>query len=114
KSPIAGVSLAEELGLPETQTADRRKSPSEIAAELIDLLTTSIEPGAWVPESEVREEGDWTAPIQGKRRELTLERRGRWAAVSFRDGALVVDAPGFIHRRIGGLHPSPARDRRTP
>ena len=45
---------------------------------LIELVTETVEPDAW------------------------QRNGGQWATMKYRDGALIVNAPPFIHRQIGG------------
>ena len=59
-----------------TPATDKRKS--ERAQEIVNLIVDTIEPNAWA--------------LNG----------GEWASIRYRDGALVVNAPDYIHRQING------------
>ncbi len=55
-----------------------RKSEAEKAQELVDLITESVEPEAWV------------------------DNGGDFASIRYYSGTLIVRAPDFIHRQLGG------------
>lgn len=59
------------------------------ARELIEVITLVIEPDAWE------------------------QNGGEWAAITYRDGSLVVRAPDYIHRQIGGYPPVPPPVKKT-
>lgn len=62
------------------------RSPQEearSAQELIEVIILVIEPDAWE------------------------QNGGEWATITYRDGSLVVRAPDYIHRQIGGYPPVP-------
>ncbi len=59
-----------------TPATDKRKSRR--AQEIVNLIVDTIEPNAWA--------------LNG----------GEWASIRYRDGALVVNAPDYIHRQING------------
>ncbi len=109
----------------------RRKSPVELAADLMQAIVNQVEPEAWQPQPE----GDGTEGTKGpppklppssgsrnhgQRNQSTLGDRnfdagigppfvrGKWAAMDYyRQGAhLIVSAPDFVHRGIGG-YPEP-------
>ncbi|MHC4948551.1 MAG: hypothetical protein ACYTG1_09845 [Planctomycetota bacterium] len=63
---------------------------AERAEAIVDLVVDAIEPTAW------RRNG------------------GDWATIDVRDGALIVRAPDFIHRQIGGYPPVPPPKRPPP
>ena len=56
------------------------------AEELIDMIIESIEPMAWD------------------------QNGGSWATIRYYEGSLIVRAPDYIHRQIGG-YPRPLRPR---
>jgi hypothetical protein len=67
---------------PSTDTDEKR----ERARELINLVIETIEPDAWT--------------ING----------GTWASIHYQEGALIVRAPDYIHRKLGGYpHVPPPR-----
>ncbi|MCZ6835915.1 MAG: hypothetical protein O7G85_09090 [Planctomycetota bacterium] len=63
-------------------------SPEQRAQKIIDLILDSVEPMAWQANG------------------------GQYASIKFHDGALIVRAPDYIHRQIGG-YPTPIRPRPT-
>src|SRR5690606_31066290 len=83
---------------PRAGAIEIRKPPILLAAEVIEFMTTSVEPEAWSP----------TEEQAARRRALypdydgdPLVRHGQWASIVFRDGVLIVQAPGFVHRALG-------------
>lgn len=92
-----------ELGA-ERNRHGKRKSPRFIAAELLLLFEKHIEPRAWLPSDEQIE----TRLARGKREVDPLDRQGEWAQAISLDGKLVVNAPDFVHRAIGGYAPLPS------
>jgi hypothetical protein len=101
----------------------RRKAPVEVAADLMQAIVNQVEPEAWQPIPE----GDGTDGTKGPTPKLasgkSSERnqsslgdrnfdakvgppfvRGKWAALDFyrQGGHLIVTAPDFVHRGIGG------------
>jgi uncharacterized membrane protein YgcG len=58
--------------------APERLSEIERAQQLIDLITESVEPAAW--------------DVNG----------GDWATIRFYSGTLIIRAPDYVHRQIGG------------
>ena len=74
-----------------TPTNDRRKS--QRAQEIVNLIIDTIEPNAWA------------------------QTGGEWASIRYRDGALVVNAPDYIHRQINGyphVPPPKAKSQEDP
>ncbi|MCP3903216.1 MAG: hypothetical protein GY715_06220 [Planctomycetes bacterium] len=63
----------------------------ERADEIIDLITTTVEPDAW------------------------QRNGGEAASITFHEGVLVIRAPDFVHRQIGGYPkvPPPRKHRRS-
>ncbi|MHC5114345.1 MAG: hypothetical protein ACYTGP_07950 [Planctomycetota bacterium] len=51
---------------------------AERAEAIVELITTTVEPDAWARNG------------------------GEWASITFHEGALIVRAPDFVHRQIGG------------
>jgi hypothetical protein len=62
----------------------------EKAEEVIDLITGAVEPEAWVRYG------------------------GEWATIRFLNGSLIVNAPDYIHRQIGGYPTVPPPERPAP
>lgn len=60
------------------------RTPSErLAQNIVDLITTTIEPEAWVD---------------------------KWATIHLHHGVLVIRAPDYIHRQIGGYSFAPKKE----
>jgi hypothetical protein len=73
-------------GVSQRAVADDPNTPekkAERAKAIIELIVTSIEPMAWA------------------------ENGGDWATIRYRDDALIVTAPDYIHRQINGYGPVP-------
>jgi len=64
-------------------TLNSREAKAERAEELIEFITSIIEPEAW------------------------SRNGGMSASIEYRDGSLFVRAPEFVHREIGGYPPIP-------
>lgn len=68
---------------------DKRAAMKQKAEELMAFIKAIVEPGHW------RDEG------------------GEWASMAYYDGVLVIRAPDFIHRQIGG-YPKVPNPKDTP
>jgi hypothetical protein len=104
-----------------------RKRPDDIAIELLDLIVDTVEPEAWEPAPVEEPQEDPTpivrpgGPGDGGKTASPLpaaggadpdaakfRRHGQWATVRYWRGTLIVNAPGFVHRQLGGS-PEPIR-----
>ena len=72
---------------PAGRPTDTTKDKTQAAESLIALIVEVIEPEAWTRNG------------------------GAWASIHYRDGALIVRAPDFIHRQINGYPRVPSPDR---
>ncbi len=72
---------------PAGRPTDTTKDKTQAAESLIALIVEVIEPEAWTRNG------------------------GAWASIRYRDGALIVRAPDFIHRQINGYPRVPPPDR---
>lgn len=100
---------------------NRRRSPKEICADLARLVMHSVEPQAWEeppPSDEPAGNSPATPPmtpttpsapavpsrnLDGYMSRNDIYVNGKWASMHFRDDrTLVVTAPDFIHRQLGG------------
>lgn len=61
-----------------SQPEDPRPTEAELAEQIMDLITETVEPDGW--------------EING----------GTWATLRYYQGTLIIRAPDFIHRQIGG------------
>lgn len=86
----------------------RRKTKTEVQLELVEGIVETIEPGRWDFGTEEADADD-TAVAPGSaaaRDELRRRRTRLWATLRvFRDN-LIITAPDFMHRQIGG-YPQP-------
>ena len=102
-----------------------RKLPGDLAVELLDLIVDTVEPEAWEPPQPPRPDDESTpvlapavpdpdraAPAAGGDPDPQKEkfrRRGKWATMRYWRGNLIVRAPDFVHRELGGtpkpIHP---------
>lgn len=94
-----------------------RKTKSDVMLELAEGLVETIEPGHWNlagrREEAAADDGDdddSTATPSGKLATGGAQRRNdkEWARLRFFQEALVITAPDFMHRQIGG-YPRPTR-----
>ncbi|MHC4948191.1 MAG: hypothetical protein ACYTG1_08005 [Planctomycetota bacterium] len=92
-----------------------RKRPEQLAAEIIATIAHTVEPEAWEPAldddpferpSSAPGGGAGGARAAAAARDDPLKLSGRWASLSYFDGTLIVRAPDFVHRQIGG-YPEP-------
>ena len=106
-----------------------RQLPGDLAVQLLDLIVDMVEPEAWEPPQPSSSDDestpvlapgvpapDPTAPSVGGNRDERekYRRRGKWAAMRYWQGSLIVRAPDFVHRGLGGT-PKPIRpDRPVP
>jgi hypothetical protein len=112
-----------------------RKTPREIAADLMTVVSDAVEPIAWEePSEEERDAERGRLPHLAKRdpsapagnpadarpsRNLDPDSRdqlyvlGRWATMHFYDGKLIINAPDFVHRAVAGYQP-PAPPSQAP
>ncbi|MCA9290971.1 MAG: hypothetical protein KDA25_07575 [Phycisphaerales bacterium] len=82
-----GQTYGSTLGAVVPSTADR----DDRAQSVMDLITDLIEPQAWEANG------------------------GTWATLRYQDGVLIVRAPDFVHRQIGGYpHVAPPAPAMTP
>ncbi len=108
----------------------RRKAPIEVAADLMQAITEQVEPEAWQPLPEGDGAQGTSGPTprvpsggsvnHGQRNLSTLADRnfdaslgppfvrGKWASLGFhrQSAQLMVSAPDFVHRGIGGYPPA--------
>ena len=94
-----------------------RKNPRQIILELVEGIVESIEPGRWDigEKTEVEElvENDPKASDRSKRGQsprtkLVPANSDAWASIrTFRE-SLIVTAPDFMHRQLGG-YPTPKK-----
>jgi len=94
-----------------------RRKPREASADLARLIVSTVEPAAWreVDPTEGAETSS-SSNLDGESRSEIFV-RGQWASLQIRnDEQLVVSAPGFIHRQIGGVGPivPPAGEEERP
>jgi len=91
--------------VPNRDGGERRKSKEFLAAEMLLDFERHIETDAWLP----RDDGAPPARsrVETLQREV-LGRQGIWATVQYRNGQMLVQAPDFVHRGIGGYPPLPS------
>ncbi|MDY7108951.1 MAG: hypothetical protein SYC29_09980 [Planctomycetota bacterium] len=68
---------------PVTEDPNTPEKKAQRGQEIIELIVASIEPMAWA------------------------DNGGNWATIRYRDEALVISAPDYIHRQINGYGPVP-------
>lgn len=130
-SPGGGTTFQPQFTLNPDPDVYRRKAPAELAADLMQAIVNQVEQEAWqpLPEGDGSEgtkgpppklPGGASGKNQGQRNQSTnADRnfdaalgpvfvRGKWANMNYyQQGAqLVVSAPDFVHRGIGG-YPKP-------
>lgn len=90
---------------PADPNADRhRRLPKEISADFARLIMNNVEPDAWrEPDPQPGAAPTPSSNLDGEgRNEIFV--RGQWASLHLKgDTLLVVNAPDFIHRQIGGM-----------
>ena len=94
-----------------------RKNPRQIILELVEGIVESIEPGRWdIGEKKEVEElvdndpkaSDRSKRGQSPRTKLVPANSDAWASIRIFRESLIVTAPDFMHRQLGG-YPTPKK-----
>lgn len=87
---LPGSGLTGTIGIGGSSTTNQNQSKQQHAQELIELIIDTIDPMGWA------------------------QNGGDWASIQYHDGALIVNAPDFIHRQIDGYPAVPKPSRSKP
>ncbi len=102
---------------------ERRLTPRQVGASLVESIVNAVEPEAWQPPSDAEIADGIRNPVDPRDRwggrnldpllkdprsghEAPIYVQGRWASIRLQEGALVVRAPAFVIRGIEGLPPA--------
>lgn len=94
-----------------------RRSPDQIMLELLEFMTETIEPGHWniggpVKADETSSPGRSVSHRFASLQSFPVDDPNVWATVRVLDSTVIVRAPDFIHRQIGGypklIKPAPS------